>query len=116
MHLRNRLARKAVELNYAKVKMSTDGVEITKQVSQHPCDRLAWKVKQLNEAADKILLTKVIPQHPRGRFRRKVKESNDKISFIKKVPQHPRSKLVLKVKELNQVTDKMLLKQLTKFW
>ena len=41
MHLRNTLARKAVELNYAKVKMSTGGVEITKQVSQHPSDRLA---------------------------------------------------------------------------
>ena len=72
-------------------------------------------MKQLNEAADKILLTKVIPQHPRDRFRTKVKESNDKISFIKKVPQHPRSKLTRKVKELNQATDKMLLKQLTKF-
>ena len=52
--------RKARELNDTKVKVLTDDVEITKQVPQHPRDRLAQKVRLLNEVADEILLTKVI--------------------------------------------------------
>ena len=60
MHPRNRLVRKARELNDTKVKVLTDDVEITKQVPQHPRDRLAQKVRRLNEVADEILLTKVI--------------------------------------------------------
>ena len=52
--------RKARELNDTKVKVLTDDVEITKQVLQHPRDRLAQKVTRLNEVADEILLTKVI--------------------------------------------------------
>lgn len=98
------MVRKTRESNDTKVKISTVYIEITKQVPQHPHDRLAeevneWKSK-LNEAVDEILLTNVIPQYLRQRLRRRRIELNAKISFMNKIPQHPRDRPSQKVKEL----------------
>ena len=45
-------------------------------------DRLAQKVKELNKAADEILLTKIVPDSPRDKFAGKVKELNDAANEI----------------------------------
>ena len=58
LHWRNRLARKTRELKETKVKITADDIVITTKISQHLCNQLAQKVKQLNVTANEILLTK----------------------------------------------------------
>ena len=105
------MLRKAREINDLDVKILTDTLEIIKNVSQHPCNRLARKVKQMNEVADKILFTKTVLQHPQDRLSRKVQELNSEISFIKKVPLQPRDSCTQKVNEWKETVEETLFVQ-----